>query len=104
MNCTKWQAFGKASVIALITLALTGNNAEAQNKGKWVSLFDGKSLNGWHSWQSDKVLPQWKIEDNAIVLAEKGGKDLVTDKEYGDFELELEWKIARAVTVALSTM
>jgi hypothetical protein len=47
-----------------------------------------------HSWQSDKVLPQWKIEDNAIVLAEKGGKDLVTDKEYGDFELELEWKIS----------
>jgi hypothetical protein len=94
MNCTKWQAFGKASMIALITLALSGNNAEAQNKGKWVSLFDGKSLNGWHSWQSDKVLPQWKIEDNAIVLAEKGGKDLVTDKEYGDFELELEWKIA----------
>jgi hypothetical protein len=33
MNCTKWQAFGKASVIALITLALSGNNAEAQNKG-----------------------------------------------------------------------
>lgn len=93
MNCTKWKAFGKASVIALATLAFSGNDAAAQ-KGKWVTLFDGKSLNGWHSWQSDKVLPQWKIEDNAIVLTEKGGKDLVTDKEYGDFELELEWKIA----------
>nr|WP_295926925.1 DUF1080 domain-containing protein [uncultured Dyadobacter sp.] len=93
MNCTKWKAFGKASVIALATLAFSGNDATAQ-KGKWVTLFDGKSLNGWHSWQSDKVLPQWKIEDKAIVLTEKGGKDLVTDKEYGDFELELEWKIA----------
>lgn len=92
MNCTKWKAFGKASVIALATLAFS-HDAEAQ-KGKWVTLFDGKSLNGWHSWQQDKVLPQWKIEDGAVVLAEKGGKDLVTDKEYGDFELELEWKIA----------
>ncbi|NIJ51551.1 3-keto-disaccharide hydrolase [Dyadobacter arcticus] len=94
MNCKKWQALGKASAIAMVSLILNGTTAIAQEKGKWVTLFDGKSLNGWHSWQSDKVLPQWKIEDKAIVLAEKGGKDLVTDKEYGDFELELEWKIA----------
>lgn len=94
MNLKKWQGFGKAAMIALIACTLTTDNAEAQNKGKWVKLFDGKSLAGWHSWQSDKVLPQWKIEGDAIVLSEKGGKDLVTDKEYGDFELELEWNIS----------
>ncbi|KQS33272.1 DUF1080 domain-containing protein [Dyadobacter sp. Leaf189] len=94
MTSKNWKAFSRASLIALIAFASTTNHAEAQNKGKWETLFDGKSLKGWHSWQSDEVLPQWKIQDNAIVLTEKGGKDLVTDKEYGDFELELEWKIA----------
>ncbi|WP_031526326.1 3-keto-disaccharide hydrolase [Dyadobacter crusticola] len=94
MTSKNWKAFSRASLIALIAFASTTNNAEAQKKGKWETLFDGKSLKGWHSWQSDEVLPQWKIQDNAIVLTEKGGKDLVTDKEYGDFELELEWKIA----------
>ncbi|WP_254411889.1 3-keto-disaccharide hydrolase [Dyadobacter diqingensis] len=93
MNFTKWQGFGKTALIALFSLALTGNEAQAQ-KGKWVKLFDGKTTTGWHSWQESSVNPQWKIEDGAIVLAEKGGKDLVTDKEYGDFELELEWKIS----------
>jgi hypothetical protein len=94
MMITKWQAFGKAAFIALFSLSLISNDTQAQGKGKWVSLFNGKDLTGWHSWLSDQVLPQWKVEDGAIVLTEKGGKDLVTDKEYGDFELELEWKIS----------
>lgn len=94
MNFRNWRTFTKAGVVALFSLAFISNTAEAQEKGKWVNLFDGKSLNGWHSWQSDEVLPQWKVENGAIVLAEKGGKDLVTDKEYGDFELELEWQIS----------
>lgn len=93
MNLTKWQGFSKTALIALFSLALLGNEAQAQ-KGKWVKLFDGKTIKGWHSWQESSVNPGWKVEDGAIVLAEKGGKDLVTDKEYGDFELELEWKIS----------
>lgn len=93
MNLTKWQGFGKTALIALFSLALIGNEAQAQ-KGKWVKLFDGKTTTGWHSWQESSVKPQWKIEDGALVLTEKGGKDLVTDKEYGDFQLELEWKIS----------
>ena len=71
MNFTKWQVFGKAAAVALFALSVSTNDAQAQNKGKWVSLFDGKTTKGWHSWQSDNVLPQWKIEDGAIVLAEK---------------------------------
>jgi len=94
MNLTKWQGFGKTALIALFSLAFIGNEAQAQTKGKWVKLFDGKTLTGWHSWLESSANPQWKIEEGAIVLAEKGAKDLVTDKEYGDFELELEWKIS----------
>lgn len=93
MKQTNWRKLGKLAVAGMFCLYISGNDAIAQ-KGKWVSLFDGKTFAGWHSWQNESVLPQWKIEDGALVLTEKGGKDLVTDKEYGDFELEIEWKIS----------
>lgn len=64
----------------------------------WVSLFDGKTLQGWHNYnRSGKVL-NWTIENGELVCQgatqNAAGGDLVTDKEYGNFELSWEWKIA----------
>ncbi len=77
------------------------SNGEKSSNG-WVSLFDGKTTTGWHSYGKDKADGIWNVEDGAICLTEKkqrtpgsGGGDLVTDKEYGDFDLKLEWKIAK---------
>jgi hypothetical protein len=58
----------------------------------WVSLFDGKTLEGWsrHSGTAE-----YKVEDGAIVgTAVKGSPNtfLCTDKTYGDFILEFEVK------------
>jgi Domain of Unknown Function (DUF1080) len=63
---------------------------------KWEILFDGKTFGGWHAYNKlgQPIAEVWKIEDNAMHLTGKNGGDLVTEKEYGDFELELEWKIA----------
>ncbi|SOD93611.1 3-keto-disaccharide hydrolase [Spirosoma fluviale] len=65
-------------------------------KGKWANLFDGKTLSGWHVYlkEGQPVSDKWTIDDGAIHLASGGAGDLVTDKEYGNFELEVEWKIA----------
>lgn len=66
-------------------------------KGKWVQLFDGKSTAGWHNYlkMGQSVSDKWVVDDGALHYAGgRGGGDLVTDKEYGDFELEVEWKIA----------
>ncbi|GAA4410696.1 DUF1080 domain-containing protein [Nibrella viscosa] len=83
-----------------ITLHLASANAAVKpgkpKKGKWEKIFDGKTLNGWHNYlkQGQPVSDKWKVEDGAITLTQGRAGDLVTDKEYGDFELELEWKIA----------
>jgi len=61
--------------------------------GKWVSLFDGKTISGWHSYHHDKVVG-WYVEDGAMTPDGTGG-DLVTDKEYEDFDLEFEFKIPK---------
>jgi len=63
--------------------------------GGWLKLFDGRTLTGWHGYQEPiAVTTGWRVEDGAIRT---GGdsKDLVSDLQYGSFELELEWKVSK---------
>ena len=64
--------------------------------GGWVSLFDGETLKGWHiaARPEDRGKDFWKVLDGAITCDSRGRKDhhyvwLVSDAEYGDFELKL---------------
>jgi hypothetical protein len=60
----------------------------------WVVLFDGKSLNGWSQKNGTAT---YRVEDETIVGRTSEGRPnsfLCTDKEYGDFELEFEVKVA----------
>jgi hypothetical protein len=88
--------------ILTLTAALAcmaGSHSFAQSKkSAWVSLFNGKNLNGWHSFNKKGKVPNWTIENGALVClgAVKGtdtGGDIVSDKLYGSFELVWEWKI-----------
>jgi hypothetical protein len=75
------------------------HHAKSSNikKGGWVSLFDGKSLKGWHNFNSKSEVKNWTIIDGALVClgatADAKGGDLVTDKQYTNFELSWSWKI-----------
>jgi hypothetical protein len=75
---------------ACISMLLSVNG---QQKG-WTSLFDGKSLKGWKKIAGTAP---YEITDGAIVgitdPASPVNSFIVTEKEYGDFELELEVKI-----------
>jgi translation elongation factor P/translation initiation factor 5A len=66
-------------------------SADEQSQG-YQLLFDGKTLNGFHSYLKDSV-SGWKVEDGAIVCPGKTGSDLVTNEEFENFELTFEWKI-----------
>jgi len=84
----------KLRVLVLFTaFALVVMTSSTRPK-KWKKLFDGKTFAGWHNYLKKEVSSKWKIEDGAMMLAEKGAGDLVTDQEFANFELELEWKIA----------
>jgi hypothetical protein len=68
----------------------------------WTSLFDGKTLNGWHSYGRPAAGKAWQVTDSSIHLQPyghagyqvQGGGDLVTDSAFSDFDLQLQWKIA----------
>jgi hypothetical protein len=77
-----------------IIAGLLATSAMAEEKG-WIPLFDGKSLKGWKSPAGTAPGKGWKIEDGCLHRAEAGG-DLLSEKEFTDFELEFEWKIAAA--------
>lgn len=65
-----------------------------QNPAKWVNLFNGKNLEGWHTY-NQKTVTGWTVE-NGLIASDGGTGDLTSDQEYGDFDLEFEFKIPPA--------
>ncbi len=64
-------------------------------KDGWQKLFNGKDLGGWSTRKSDgRPAPadSWTVEDG--LLARRGGGYLWTDKKFGDFILDMEFKVA----------
>ncbi|HJZ57051.1 MAG TPA: DUF1080 domain-containing protein [Gemmataceae bacterium] len=83
----------------------------------FTALFNGKDLTGWkgHTTMKERAtLPkdkldmlqaertklakeQWSVVDGTIHLTppQKGGVSLVTEKDYGNFELMVDWKIEK---------
>ena len=60
----------------------------------WVLLFDGKTTAGWRSYKKTEAGSQWKVIGGVLTLTEGGGGDLVTTKDYQNFELSFDWKIS----------
>jgi len=80
-------------MIALLVVMASFCFARERQKDEWVSLFDGKTLNGWSVHSG---FAKYHIEDGAIVgTTVKGSPNtfLCTDREYGDFILEFEVRL-----------
>lgn len=58
----------------------------------YVALFNGKDLAGWKATGNMKV---WGAEQGVLYVSGGGGGWLMTEKEYGDYELRLDYKMPR---------
>ncbi|UIR55031.1 DUF1080 domain-containing protein [Sphingobacterium sp. SRCM116780] len=72
-----------------------------KNKQGAYILFDGTSLEGWRGYDKTVVPKKWVLDDGAIkfdsqanVGKDEGG-DLIFAYDFKNFELELEWKVAK---------
>ena len=82
----------------------TADDSTTTAKEEWVQLFDGKTTSGWHNYGKQTIGKSWKIQDSTLFLDVPGdldtfafdGGDIVTDHEYENFDLKLEWKISPA--------
>lgn len=103
---------------AVIILATLGtfqpqSTAQAETPEGFTSLFNGTDLTGWKGLvgnprtraamsmeelsaaqqEADELMrAHWKVVDGLLEFDGKG-KSLCTDKDYGDFELYVDWKI-----------
>ncbi|WP_206483040.1 DUF1080 domain-containing protein [Thalassotalea sp. G2M2-11] len=73
------------------------NQLSAQEKSAgWQLLFNGEDMSQWRNFKSDTLNPQWRVLEGIMTLSAKGGGDILTKKRYQNFELVLDWKIAKA--------
>ena len=87
--------------------------SENPNEGGYLPIFNGKNLDGWkglvenplkRASMSSKELTQaqqkadkevaesWIVEDGVLLFTGKGN-NLCTDKQYGDFDMFVDWKL-----------
>jgi hypothetical protein len=95
----------------LLVASLTGQAKDNTPPEGFTALFNGKDLSGWqglveidkrdkdpekHAAQikaaNEKYLPHWSVKDGVLHYDGKG-QSLQTAKDYGDFELLVDWKI-----------
>jgi hypothetical protein len=82
--------FGGVFVIhKLEVIDVTGSGTVSKDSDGWASLFNGKDLTGW-----EKVGPaEWMVEKGLLRTSGKQFGWLASERDYGDFELELEYKL-----------
>ena len=89
-------AFGfRLSAFSLVILLGSTAIGAQSNPGQWRTLFDGKSLDQWRGYKDTPVPAGWKIVDGTLAKDAPTG-DIVSKDDFGNFELELDWKIGEA--------
>ena len=81
-------------IAGLLCPAWSGIAADKASRDGWINLFDGKTLQGWEQ-HGGKA--EYRVEDGAVVgktVLNTPNSFLCTAKQYGDFILELEFKVA----------
>jgi hypothetical protein len=65
---------------------------DAERSAGWRLLFDGKTTAGWRNYGKPTISDGWVVQDGALTRTGAGG-DIITNDEFGNFELSIDWKI-----------
>jgi hypothetical protein len=87
---TRTLLVSRLSILVILGL-LIGQAAVADEPG-WISLFDGKTLDGWQNAAGKAPGAGWVVQDGTMFRKDKGAGDIWTKARYGDFVLEAEFK------------
>lgn len=92
-----------AALFLILFNGCSGNNSTADKslsasdqKNDYKVLFDGKTMEGWRTFKNASAA-DWSADSGVLHCKGKGGEisaDLVTQNEYENFDLSLDWKIS----------
>ena len=73
--------------------------SKKEKSNDYTLLFNGKTMDGWRGYQN-KSTKSWSVDNGTLHCEGVKGNygamsaDLVTDKQYENFDLSLDWKIS----------
>lgn len=87
----------------LMDLPMVDISNYPKDKDGFISLFNGKDLTGWRGYDRTDVPAAWTVDDGAIHIKGSGegeagakdGGDLVFAHKFKNYELQMEWKVAK---------
>jgi hypothetical protein len=91
------------TLLALSACAFAARAADnvltaAEKSAGWTLLFNGKSFDGFRAYNkpAGTALTGWEVKDGMLktIPATTGGLEIITEKQYTDFEFSWEWKLA----------
>jgi Domain of Unknown Function (DUF1080) len=85
----------KSKIVLFLLLAYSFSSAA--QKAKWTSIFNGKDLKGWKQLNGKATYQAINGELVGTTVANEPNSFLATEATYGDFILELEFKVDSAL-------
>ena len=69
----------------------------AKDSKGYITLFDGKTFNGWRGYGKSHVPARWTIENGCLKFnAGQGeGGDIIFAHKFKNFVLEMDWKVSK---------
>ena len=90
-----------ALFVGLIAITFSALRADEPNRlssaekaDGWKLLFDGKTTEGWRNYQKDTISDGWAVVEGALTRVGRGAGTIITEDQFGAFELSLEYKIS----------
>ena len=93
------------ALLAVVAMSFTGAKDENNKLTKkeqadgWKLLFNGHSTDGWHLYNGGNAFTLWKAKDGELFCDpedKSGANDLVSDKEYKNYDLKFDWKLPKS--------
>jgi len=93
MKRRQWMATGLVALGCLAPAIVAESQDKSSSESGWVSLFDGKSLEGWTPMPTGKQATKWEVKDG--VIEGSGGPSMLYSPrgDYKNFKYRAEVKI-----------
>ncbi len=76
------------------TPVLQGQSTATKQASDFETIFDGTSMESFRGYHNEKIGKGWKIDNGNLMFDGSGGGDIITKKQYDNFELRFDWKVS----------